>query len=37
VPYKGITEGQPAAGAATPIEPGTQDVTVSVTVTWSIE
>ena len=37
VPYQGIAEDRSAAGAATPIEPGTQDVTVSVTVTWSIE
>jgi hypothetical protein len=39
VPYKSIGEA-PAAGAgvpSTPIEPGTQDVIVSVTVTWSIK
>lgn len=36
--YKGIAEGRSAADLpATPIEPGTQDVTVSVTITWGIE
>lgn len=36
MPYAGA-EARSAADTATPIEPGTQDVTVNVTVTWSIE
>jgi len=37
IPYAGDIRSGAGAAPATPIEPGTQDVTVSVSITWSIK